>query len=525
MPRLKAVAAISVSVLVAGCASSRADPIAVSREAVPADAIDRAPPVTDAGDPGGSVTSGDPDDDVVADDESGNESEEERDRESSDPSLSIGDRLFPDLGSADVDVRTYDVVMIIPPDPQDATSPIDASVTIDAGVRPGVGTLAFDAVGLDIESVEVDGNSADFEVEEPKLLIDLPADRGDTVSATIHYSFAPSPVRSAAGVEVGWDPGEAGSSYVLNEPDGARTWMPANDHPSDKARWTFDLTVAPDRIAVANGALERRGDDGGRWVWHQDEPMSTYLVQVIVGDYELIDGGTVPSVDGDLIPLTHVVPAGERTTFDPAIDGIDEHIRFFEDLFGPYPLDRYGLAFVEELTNAAMETQGRSLFGAADFRGGLGFFPQLLLAHEIAHQWFGNAVSPAAWTDIWLNESFATYAQWLWLDHIDLQDLDRYAETMLGQRQNGNGSTGLPDAADLFGFNSYDGGAVVAHALRAEIGDDEFFELLSRWVGENLGTSRSTDDFIALAEEVSGRDLATFFDAWLFADALPAEYP
>ena len=254
--------------------------------------------------------------------------------------------------------------------------------------------------------------------------------------------------------------------------------------------------------------------------------MATYLVQLIVGDYEIVDGGTVALPDGGELALTHVVPAGRSEVFVAAIEGIGERMRFFEERFGPYPLDRYGLAFVNDLTNLAMETQGRSLFGARDFADGrVGYFQELLLSHELAHQWFGNAVSPAAWTDIWLNEALTTYAQWLWLDHVDLQPLEGYADAMLRQRQSGSGSTGAPTLDDMFGFNRYDGGAVVVHALRAEIGEVAFFELMSRWVADHVGTSQSTETFIELAEQVHGGELGGFFDAWLYADTLPDSYP
>ncbi len=254
--------------------------------------------------------------------------------------------------------------------------------------------------------------------------------------------------------------------------------------------------------------------------------MSTYLVQVIVGDYDVIDGGSVPSARGRPVPLTHVVPAGELSVFEPAIDGIAERIGFFEQRFGPYPLDRYGLAFVDGLRDLAMEAQGRSMFGAADFDAGrIGFFQELLLSHELAHQWFGNAVSPATWSDIWLNESLTTYAQWLWLDHIGLQPLGDFADAVLSQRQTGGGATGAPTVDDMFGFTRYDGGAAVVHALRAVVGDDAFFELLTRWVGDHVGTAQSTDTFVALATEVHGADLRPFFDEWLYADTLPDSYP
>ena len=139
--------------------------------------------------------------------------------------------------------------------------------------------------------------------------------------------------------------------------------------------------------------------------------------------------------------------------------------------------------------------------------------------------WFGDAVSPADWSDLWLNESFATYAQWLWLDHVGLFPLRRRPTRNLALRQDFPESTADPSVDNLFGFERYDGGAVVVHALRQELGDEAFFRLLQEWVARNNGTSRTTEDFIALANEVAGRDLTSFFDTWLFAEDVPDTYP
>jgi aminopeptidase N len=216
----------------------------------------------------------------------------------------------------------------------------------------------------------------------------------------------------------------------------------------------------------------------------------------------------------------------DRQRVQPYLDSIDDQIDFFDDWFGPFPLDRYGIAITDSFSGLAMETQGRSLFSRDDLDGEAGYLQEMLLSHELAHQWFGDAVTPLQWRDIWLNESFATYGQWMWLEHARLGRLEDEAEHSLDLRHSQRGNpTGLPDERDLFGFNSYDGGAVVLHALRRTIGDDGFFALLQRWVRDNNGTSRSTQDFIALAEEVSGLDLDQFFDDWLFARELPAEYP
>ncbi len=434
-------------------------------------------------------------------------------------STGVGDPLFPDLGSSDVDVLAYDVRLEI--DAQGDS--IRGAVTVDAVVTDGVGQLALDADGLDVSSVTVDGVDASFTTGPGELLIELPADREPTVTAVVSYAATPEPV-GLGELGAGWYP-TPGGSYVLNEPAGAHTWMPSNDHPSDKAQWRFELQVPDGLAAIANGELEQRGDGSNPWIWSQSEPMSTYLAQLIVGRYELIEDDPYVSVDGDVIPLLHALPAGSGDRYAQLLAVNDEQLPFFEGLFGPYPLERYGLAFVDDFPRGlAMETQGRSMFEAA-VADASAYEQHLVLAHELAHQWFGDAVSPAEWDDIWLNESFATYAQWLWSEEAGFAPVDQVASASLRARQNGSEATGSPTAGNLFGFESYDGGAVILHALRLTIGDDVFFDLLRTWVDTYAGTAQSTETFIALAEDVSGRDLGAFFDDWLYATDLPDAFP
>ena len=433
----------------------------------------------------------------------------------------LGDELFPELGAPGVDVLSYDVLL----DVDVPKGAFDAQVDLMVAVDVGLDRLALDARDFDVDSVEVDGAPATFEQTSDELVIDLPAERAAVVTATIVYSAAPDGGLSPVGLPAGWFPTEDGA-YVLNEPDGARTWLPSNDHPSDKAIWRFEITAPGARTVSANGTLVQTGSDTEPWVWQSSDPMTTYLVHLVIGDYELIEEDPVELVDGRLLPLTHLVPAGTAEQHQIYFDQTAPQLAYFEEFFGPYPLSEYGLAFVESPPGLAMETQGRSLFAARDFASGeLGFFQHLLLAHELAHQWFGNIVSPAEWTDLWLNESFATYAQWMWLDEVDVASLDFQADSVLPARQNGTQATGRPSVENLFGFETYDGGAVIVHALRLELGDDVFFALLKRWLADNAGTSQSTEAFIALAEEEAGRDLTEFFDDWLYATDLPDDFP
>jgi aminopeptidase N len=433
----------------------------------------------------------------------------------------LDDRLFPELGAPGVDVVSYDVVL----DVDVAAGAFDATVDITAAVAQGLTQLALDATGFDVDTVLIDGLAVTFEQSFEELVIDLPTNRNNIVVASVIYTAAPDGGASPVGLPVGWFPTEGGA-YVLNEPDGARRWLPSNDHPSDKAVWRFEVTAPEAAVVSGNGTLIQRGGGDEAWIWESDDPMSTYLVHLVIGDYELIEDDPIELESGTDIPITHLVPSGTADEHQVFFEQTAPQLAFFENLFGPYPLNEYGLAFVDSPSGLAMETQGRSLFAAADFRRGeLGFLQHLLLAHELAHQWFGNAVSPAAWSDLWLNEGFATYAQWLWLDEVDQAQLETQADGALRARQDGRQSTGEPTVSNLFGFETYEGGAVIVHALRLELGDDAFFALLQGWLAENTGTSQTTAAFIARAEQEAGRDLTEFFAAWLYAADLPDEFP
>lgn len=434
-------------------------------------------------------------------------------------STGVGDERFPELGSADVDVEHYDVQLTI-----DVETPpsalVSARVRVTGRLRADTDRLAFDLDGPTVERVEIDGEDRSFRVEGRELLIELGRVRpaGSAFEALVDTSTrtgeAPFTTDSAGIFAT------ADGVWSVNEPSGVSTWMPANDHPTDKATWTFELDVPAGSVGVANGELTESAESGDRSVftWEQDEPMASYLVLLLVGDYDVVEGASTASG----IPLEHAVLDGS--------DGLDayeaitlEQFDFFEERFGPYPFDRYGLAIADSQPGLAMETQGRSLFSVADLDGSVGPIQHLLLAHELAHQWFGDDVSPATWDDIWLNEGFATYAQWLWLDHVGLEPLD--AAAARGLSTGGLPGWPLDEPGELFGPVTYDGGAAVLHALRLTVGDDAFFAGLRTWAERYGGSAASTEDFRAVMEETSGTALGDFFDTWVSAERIPTAYP
>lgn len=430
----------------------------------------------------------------------------------------IGDSLFPNLGNPGIDVKHYTVVLSYDPQRRE----LSASEHLDVVMTQDRKTFSLDSDGPVVSAVMIDGTVAKFTAAKPELLITprSPLTTGQNIGVDITYTVSPHSVPSASGERVGWFP-TPGGSFVLNEPEGAHTWLPSDDHPSDQATFRFEVTVPTGLTAVANGALvdHTSTPTSDTWIWQEDHEMATYLIQLLTGDYELVDG-----VGPNGLPLLSAVLRQDRTLMQPYLDSIAGEIDFFDGYFGTFPLDRYGIAVADSTQGIAMETMGRSQFSRDDFLSGrLDSSEQLLLSHELTHQWFGDAVSPASWSDVWLNESFATYGQWMWLDHLGLQSMEQSSTSALASRQ--PGETAAPSVDQIFSFNSYDGGAVILHALRKTIGDDLFFTLLRRWVSDNTGKARTTADFVALASKVAGQDLTDFFSKWLYADVLPTSFP
>ena len=437
-----------------------------------------------------------------------------------DSARGVGDVLFPDLGNPGIDVTHYDLDLTY----NDSTHLLNAIATLSITATGDLVDFSLDSVGPKIDGVKLGTSVATFDQRGPELVI-IPAStiiEGTAFDVAVTYSLKPDPSGSPAGIQNGWFPTTRGS-YVINEPDGARTWLPSNDHPSDKATYRFALHVGAGETGVANGALvdHTTSATGETWIWNQPEAMATYLIQVITGPYDIVD-----SVGPNGLPLSSAVLTADHALMQPFVDVAGEQIDFFDNYFGPYPLSSYGIAMTDSFEGLAMEEQGRSLFSRDDFLSGrLGSTEQLLLSHELVHQWFGDAVTPSMWQDIWLNESFATYGEWMWLEHIGEMSVVDRANGELEHRHDGSTATGKPGVDAMFGYEVYDGGAVVLQALRLTIGDLAFFQTLQTWVKDNVGTSRSTTDFIALVEKVTGADLTQFFKDWLFATDLPQQFP
>lgn len=422
----------------------------------------------------------------------------------------LGDALYPNLGNAGYDVQHYalDLSVDVP------SNTIRATTVISAVAMTALDSFHLDLSGLRVDSVNVAGQPANFTREDGELIITPAAAlaEGETFSVTVAYGGQPEPRAMPMLGQIGWlRRGE--TIVVVSEPFGASTWFPSNDHPQDKATYDIRITVDEPFVAASNGLLvEVIEADGQRtYVWDVINPMATYLATVAIDEY-IIEEEEGPNG----LPILNFITPGTRDVALLALENTGEMIEFYSELIGPYPFESYG-AIVLPL-GFSLETQTRSLLS----QGHLLMPGEEVVAHELVHQWFGNSVSLEQWQDIWLNEGFATYLSWLWAEH-------RYGPERLESTVNGSiqapfnvNPPGTPSADNLFEQTVYVRGALTLHALRLRLGDEIFFELLRQYYATFRDDNVSTEEFIALAEEISGEELDAFFEKWLYTTGIPS---
>lgn len=425
----------------------------------------------------------------------------------------VGDVYYPDLGNGGYDVTGYDIDIEWLPDP----GVIEGEATITLNPTTDLDTFNLDLVGLDLGEVTVDGAAAKTRRDGRELTIDPEPvlTPGDPVEVLVVYSGEPQlDTTGSEFFDTGWHV-DGRDVYVANEPAGAATWFPANDHPTDKATFMFNITVPDDLVAVASGVSlgADRADGTATYRYEVDDPMATYLASVVIGDL-VIDESVAPNG----IPLRDACPSRlvERCRRDFARTG--EILAVFEEWFGPYPFDIYGHAVADEPLGFALENQTLTLFGS-DLVTGRGRIDGIV-AHELAHQWLGNSVSVAQWQDIWLNEGFATYAEWIWSQESGGDTIDQIARDAHRSADFGV-PPGDPGSRELFHGTVYTRGGLAVFALSETIGEEAFRTLLQEWAERFAGSAATTDDFQALAEELSDEDLDDFFDAWIYGEELP----
>lgn len=434
----------------------------------------------------------------------------------------MGDSYYPGFGNGGYDVTHYTLDITL----QDiSTGALTAAVTVQATATDDLASLNLDFVGFDIQSVSVNGVSVDYSRTGQELTITplKPLLLGQDFTVVVEYSGTPEQMQSAAlPVQTGWISVDD-RIFVLSEPDGAAGFFPVNDHPLDKATYTFMVTVPEPLEVAANGILTGTQDNGNSntFTFEVREPMASYLATINIDEFDL---ETTTSAGG--IPIRNYYSSDLSKEFRKPFARQGKMLDYFSSTFGPYPFEVYGSMVMNTEMGSALENQTLSIFGVdmvdvEDIKE-----TELTVAHELAHQWFGDSVSLADWSDIWLNEGFATYAEGLWIEHLyGHEALDEWVvsqyEEIAASPEN-YVAPGNPRADDLFNLGVYIRGGLTLHALRLEIGDQAFFETLKTYFALYKNGNASTRDFIDVAEKVSGKDLGDFFDAWLEQPALPS---
>jgi aminopeptidase N len=422
----------------------------------------------------------------------------------------LGDPFYPQMGNGGYDALHYAIELTV--DVEENT--IAGSTTIKARTTEGLDAFNLDFHGLRISELTVNGSRAGYARKGDELTIRPaePLEEGEGFTVMVSYDGTPEPI---------WDPGVPFTRVgwlhfpqgiaVVSEPSGAKSWYPVNNHPTDKATYSYRFTVDRPYVVAANGLLQEEIDlsDARTYVWSSDYLMASYLAAVYISNFERV---TEDGPDG--LPIRNYFPSDAGTDIVAPFEATSDMVSFFSELWGPYPFDAYGVVVLTENLPFAMENQTISFFG-------LGALSEPIVAHELAHQWWGNSVSPASWQDIWLNEGFATYAEALWQEHlVGRQALEDQMDWLYRSVQE-QGPPGKPSPYGLFDASVYDRGAWTLHALRLEVGDEVFFDILRTYYDRYKYGNASTADFIAVAEEIAGTDLDPLFDAWLYARQAP----
>ncbi|KAA9151634.1 M1 family metallopeptidase [Amycolatopsis acidicola] len=435
----------------------------------------------------------------------------------------VGDPYYPYAGNGGYDVSHYDIRLTYQP----ATDELAGTTTILARTTQELSSFDLD-FGLHTNSVLVNNVPATFH-SDPKENGELvvvpkePLKKGQAITVVVNYADTPSKV--VIDGYTAWKKTPDGA-LAVDEPQNSQWWFPANDHPTDKA--THDVSVeVPDNVsALSNGTLVRttkQRPGWTRWNWRSTQPQATYLTTLEVGAFEV---NQVTTPDGKPFVTAYDPALGESLDAAKAsVERTPEIDSFLATQFGPYPFEAQGGVVSTGLT-FALEAQTRPVYSNKFFVAGSN---TSVVAHENAHQWFGDAVSLGRWSDIWLNEGFATYAEYLWSEHEGEGTPAELAQYVYDSHPADDPLwkvlPGDPGVANQFDDAVYDRGALALQALRTTVGDDAFFTILKTWVAEHRGGDARIDDFIGLAEQVSGKPLHELFTTWLFTTGKPAVGP
>ena len=500
---------LAALLVVAGCSSTSepaprdgADPSPSQASPTETDPTETDPPETDPPETGSTETGPDETDSPI---------EPDLDLALSTP---VEDSVYPDVGGPDIDALLYDLDLTWRP----AGSKLigTATITFRAARDAKKFTLDFSDV-LTVESVTLDGEKTAHVGRGKNLIVKAPVVTDDRHELVISYSGTPSPVPAPTTrddfSEVGFTITDRGEVWTMQEPYGAYSWYPVNDQPADKALYDITVTAPDPWTGVANGRLVADSTEGDQHTtrFQLDEPASSYLVTLAIGDYAHARETSASGVDVDYwYPRRTPEVLKDLTAGTAAVDWIEERL-------GPYPFSSAGIVVTDSIS--AMETQTMITLGKHEYARSAP-----VIVHEFVHQWYGDQVSPADWSDMWLNEGMTMLVQGLWESDHNGDDI---ATTIASWRsidqqiRDDFGPPGDYDPTQFAGSNVYYCPALMWNELRLELGDDAFFEVARSWLAAHDNESVTREDIYAHWEKETGLELSAFFDAWILGDTTP----
>lgn len=418
------------------------------------------------------------------------------------------------------DVQKYVITLAI--DQQAHT--ISGNVVATVLATSNLPSIAYNLESLSVSSVLVNNSPVTFTHTNGIITIPVNASSGQTFTTKVIYSGAP--VLTPNGYHIGMIFSN-NTVFTISDPDASRYWWPCYDHPWDKAIVDLIITMRSDWKVAANGLRQNIVDNGNgtsTTTWLGQHPLTTYLACITCGPYQEIDQ---TALSGSL-PIKNFVPQSMYNNALLDLADLPAMINYFSAIFGTYPFEKYGNSVVTMSTYGAMEHQTMTTLGNYIING-QGTY-ELVIAHELAHQWYGNAVSFLTFKDVWLSEGFATYSELLWTDKVfgwpsaAAYAGSAYHDYYINWENSYGTAARIYDPAFMEYFNppSYEKAASVLHMLRLKIGDAHFFTLLHNWFETYKHGNAITSEFQAMAENISGMDLDQFFAQWIYGTGIPS---
>ncbi len=415
------------------------------------------------------------------------------------------------------DIQKYEINLQI----NDVSRYISGYVIADVHAEEALSSIQYNLWNLTVSEVLVDDVPVTFTHQNGIINIPLNVVAGQDFTTKVTYSGYP--VLSPNVYQIGMF-FSTNTVFTISDPDAGRYWWPCYDHPWDKAVVDLHIRMRSDWKVASNGlrqGIVNHGDGTSTTSWIGHNPMTTYLVCITAGPYLEFE-----QYAGDLLIQNFVMP-NQYNNAQVDFANLPAMIDYFGEIFGEYPFEKYGQAVVSMSTFGAMEHQTMTTLGNFILTGNGAY--ELIVAHELAHQWFGNSVSFLTFADVWLSEGFATYSEHLWVDkQLGWDAATQYIQSSYHNYyisyENTNGAKTVYDPSfnSYFSPPSYEKGASVLHMLRLKMGDAQFFELIQTWYATYRNHNAITSEFQAMAEQISGLDLQQFFQQWIYSPGIPS---